>query len=74
MTLQEKLADAEHKYHLLLTGQSAREYVDQNGERVTYVAANRQDLLTYIRSLKSQIASSQSGGGQTFSRPLTVRF
>ena len=46
-----QLADAQAKYHLLLTGQLARVYVDQNGERVEFSAANKADLYNYIQQL-----------------------
>lgn len=45
----EQLADAKLKYHLLVTGGSAREVVDQNGERISFNAANADRLLAYIR-------------------------
>lgn len=57
MTLTEKLADAEAKYHLLLTGQSARVIVDQNGERVEFTSASATRLAGYIADLKRQLGS-----------------
>lgn len=54
MTVAEKLADAQAKYHALLTGVSAREIVDQNGEKVVYTAANRDALKAYIEELTLQ--------------------
>lgn len=62
MTLQEKLIDAEAAYHSLLTGQQARVYVDQNGERVEYTPANASRLAAYIADLKRQITPVQTGG------------
>jgi len=56
VTLQEQLIDAKAQYHLLVTGQAAKVFVDQNGERVEYVAANRASLLTYINGLAAQIS------------------
>ncbi len=58
MTLAEKLADAETKYHLLLTGQMARVVVDQNGERVEFTAANASRLQAYIQDLQRQLGHS----------------
>lgn len=55
MTLREQLEDAERQYHLLVTGQSPRVIVDQNGERVEFNAANRGALLQYIQSLKERL-------------------
>lgn len=50
------LADAEKAYHQLITGTMPRVVVDQNGERVEFTAANRQDLAAYIQTLRSQCA------------------
>lgn len=62
MTLQEKLDDAKAQYHLLVTGQAAKVYVDQNGERVEYVAGNRGALASYIADLERQIGGNNSLG------------
>lgn len=61
MTLTEKLADAEAKYHQLLTGQSARVIVDQNGERVEFTAINAARLSAYIADLRRQLGGAASG-------------
>lgn len=58
MTLTEQLADAKAQYHLLVTGQAAKVYVDQSGERVEYVAANASRLREYIQTLERLIAGS----------------
>ncbi len=58
MTVTEMLADAEAKYHLLLTGQMARVVVDQNGERVEFTSANAARLQAYINDLKRQLGQS----------------
>lgn len=55
MTLQEKLDDARAVYHQLLTGRIPRAYVDQNGERIEYTAANRGQLYLYIQGLEVQL-------------------
>jgi Cys-tRNA synthase (O-phospho-L-seryl-tRNA:Cys-tRNA synthase) len=55
-TLAEQLAEAKAAYHELLTGRAARVVIDQNGERVEFVAANRSALYVYIQSLERQIA------------------
>lgn len=47
-----RLADAEAQYHLVLTGQAARVFVDQNGERIEYTSANAARLGAYIAELK----------------------
>ena len=51
------LKDAETQYHALMTGRSARVVVDQNGERVEFTSARKQDLYAYIQSLQSQLGS-----------------
>lgn len=62
MTTEEKLADAEAKYHKLVVGTAVRVFVDQNGERVEFTATTRASLLAYIQELKRQlgVAVSQS--------------
>ncbi len=55
MTLAEKLADAQLKYHQLMTGQSARVIVDQNGERVEFTATSAGRLAAYIADLERQL-------------------
>ena len=54
-TLQLRLTQAEDQYHRLMMGQAARVFVDQNGERVEYVAANSSKLAAYIADLKRQL-------------------
>lgn len=48
-----RLLEAELAYHRLMLGESAREFVDQNGERVTFTAARASTLAAYIRELKA---------------------
>ncbi len=48
----EMLADARDAYHALITGRAARVVVDQNGEKVEFVAASRQQLYLYIVELE----------------------
>lgn len=66
--LQAWLTDAEEKYHMLATGQMARVYVDQNGERIEYSAGNRNFLAAYIQDLKRQL------GLLTVTGPMNVWF
>lgn len=40
MSPSEQLEDARQQLHLLLTGQQARVFVDQNGERVEFTPAS----------------------------------
>lgn len=63
MTDAEKLVDAENALHELQVGRSARVFVDQNGERVEYTAANRAELKKYIQELKALIAGAPVVGG-----------
>lgn len=53
--LVDKITEAESAYHDLMTGQAARIVIDQNGERVEFVAANRSALYAYIQQLKMQL-------------------
>lgn len=63
LALEADLADAKKQYHLLLTGQQARVYVDQNGERVEFTSANRGALLKYIDSIERKLAGSSRPSG-----------
>lgn len=55
MTNIEKLEDAAHQLHLLLSGQQAKVFVDSNGERVEYTAANRTELQKYVDKLQGLV-------------------
>jgi hypothetical protein len=50
-----RLVEAEDALHKLNIGTSARVFVDQNGERVEFTAANRQALRAYIFELKQAL-------------------
>lgn len=54
-TIAEQLAEAEAAYHALITGKAPRVVVDQNGERIEFVAANSTKLYLYIQSLRAQL-------------------
>ncbi|AEY69576.1 head-tail joining protein [Burkholderia phage vB_BceS_AH2] len=56
-----KLQAARDAYDALMTGKMARVVVDQNGERVEFVAANAQRLLAYINSLQAECDAAASG-------------
>ena len=47
-----RLAEAEQAYHDFRMGNSARVFVDQNGERIEYAATNINGLRAYIMELK----------------------
>jgi hypothetical protein len=51
-TLLQQAQDAKHK---LVTGQLARVFVDQNGERVEYTATNVAMLDKYIAQLQALV-------------------
>jgi hypothetical protein len=50
--VQTKLTEARAAYHQLATGTMARVFVDQNGERVEFAAANAGRLYQYILELE----------------------
>jgi len=56
-----KLQAAKDAYDALMTGTQARVVVDQNGERVEFVASNAQRLLAYINSLQAEADAQASG-------------
>lgn len=53
-----KIEAAKDAYHRLMTGKMARVVIDQNGERVEFVAANAPRLLAYIKQLEAECAPS----------------
>jgi hypothetical protein len=63
VTLQEQLDDARKQLHLLLTGQAARVFVDQNGERVEYVTARAADLQKHIQRLEAAVEVRPASAG-----------
>lgn len=60
--LQGRLTDAETQYHLVVTGQTAKVFVDQNGERIEYSTANASRLAAYIADLKRQLGIGCASG------------
>ena len=60
--LQARLTDAETQYHLLMTGQTAKVFVDQNGERIEYQTATATRLSAYIMELKRQLGVGCASG------------
>lgn len=59
--LQGRLDRAEEAYDRLMTGSSARVFVDQNGERIEYSVATKGNLSSYIASLQRQLGIGASG-------------
>lgn len=56
MATQAQLDEAKAARHKLVTGQLARVFMDQNGERVEFVATNIAQLDAYIRQLETELA------------------
>lgn len=57
-----RLQAAKDAYDKLMTGNSPRVVVDQNGERVEFTAINAQRLFAYIQTLEAEC-------NPTFGRP-----
>ena len=57
-TPAQQLEEAKAARHKLATGQLARVFVDQNGERVEFVATNIALLDAHIRSLEASASPS----------------
>lgn len=55
LDLKTALQDAEQAYHRLMTGQSAVEFRDSNGELVRYSAVSAVRLQGYILQLRQQL-------------------
>lgn len=60
-TLLEQLAEARDAYHRLMTGQSVRVFVDQNGERIEYNSTNSSRLASYIADLERKVGEVTAG-------------
>lgn len=58
----------------LTTGGSVRVFVDSDGSRVEYNAANRQSLVSYIQLLQAQYNSCVNGRPAVMTRPLNFVF
>lgn len=55
LKLKTRYTEAEEAYHQLMTGGSARVFVDQNAERVEYTAANKSNLWAYMLQLRAEL-------------------
>lgn len=60
-TLQTWLSEARVAYRSLVTGKSVRVFVDQNGERIEYTAANAARLAAWIQEIQAAIDALQNG-------------
>ena len=65
--------EASAQYHKLMTGQTARVYVDQSGERIEYTAVKASSLRAYVLDLEAQIAALESGRG-SYNGPMFFEF
>jgi hypothetical protein len=68
-TAAEQLAEARTARHNLVTGRLARVFMDQNGERVEFVATNIGQLDRYISQLEADVA-----GTRRVNRPIGFIF
>ena len=69
--LKALLAQARAAYHKLMTGRAAVEITDQNGEKVRFTAAKKQDLYNYILQLEAAICP---GSAARANRPMRFVF
>jgi hypothetical protein len=53
-----RLEQARAARHKLITGQMARVFMDQNGERVEFTQTNIANLDRYIRELEAEVSPS----------------
>jgi len=58
---QQRLDSAREALHNLVTGKSVREVRDQNGETVTFTAANIDRLKAYIAELEAECRAPGTG-------------
>lgn len=73
LEIEAQLREARTAYHALITGTMARVVVDQNGERVEFVASNRTGLYNYIQKLEAELAAA-SGCAPLVSGPARFIF
>jgi hypothetical protein len=75
-TTAAKLADAQTKYHALITGQLPSVFVDQSGESVRFTAADPAGLYAYVQMLSAQLVAENQGIGLSARRlrPLGFTF
>lgn len=62
LDLNTALQEAEQAYHRLMTGQSAVQFRDSNGELVQYSAISARQLQAYILQLKMQLGIATNVG------------
>lgn len=73
LTLRTRLLQAEQAEHDLVTGQSVRKWVDQNGESVEYSMINIKGLQAYIARLRAEIAVAE-GTASAYRGPIRFSF
>lgn len=69
MATQAQLDEARTARHKLVTGQLARVFMDQNGERIEFVSTNIGQLDAYIRQLETELS-----GVPLVNRPIGFTF
>lgn len=74
LVLQQRISEAETAYHKLMTGVQPRVFVDQNGERVEFVAAKAPDLYRYIGELKKSLPVGAAGRVANHTKPIGYLF
>ena len=62
MDLTTALAEAKEALHLLMTGRSAAEVRDHNGELIRFTQVNQLALQKYIMNLEAQLGILPYGG------------
>lgn len=65
------LTDARDAYNELVTGNRARVFVDQNGERIEYDRSNATDLARWITTIETALSPVP---GRSSPRPLRFTF
>lgn len=66
LVIEGRLKEAKHALHELQMGRSARVLVDQNGERVEFTPTTVTRLVSYIKSLESQLGIGAGSGPMGF--------
>lgn len=74
LTVQQKLDAAQAAYESLISGGSARVFVDQNGERIEYNPGSAPRLYSYILTLQSMLTSGATVFPGAIQRPMRPFF
>ena len=74
LTIQEQLDAARVSYAALISGGSARVFVDQNGERIEYNQGSAPRLYNYIITLQSMVTNGATAFPGAVQRPMRPFF